>query len=175
MTATIVAGNTAPPGPDVDGPVNSGGYNLIGNGSGSSGFSGTGDQVGTETAPIDPLLGPLTDNGGPTQTHALLFGSPAVDVIPTGDCAVATDQRGIARPRGSGCDIGAFEGQFDSLRGDADGDGDVDVADYLQLVECFSGTATPIASDCDVFDFDGDADVDLSDFVAFQAAFTGTQ
>ncbi len=62
-----------------------------------------------------------------------------------------------------------------TLRGDADRDGDVDVADYLQLVECFSGTATPIASDCDVFDFDGDGDVDLSDFVAFQAVFTGAR
>ena len=60
-------------------------------------------------------------------------------------------------------------------RGDADGDGDVDLADYLQLVECFSGTATPIASDCDVFDFDGDGNVGLADLVAFQAAFTGTR
>ncbi len=62
-----------------------------------------------------------------------------------------------------------------TLRGDADRDGDVDVADYLQLVECFAGPATPIASDCDVFDFNGDGDVDLADFVAFQAAFTGSR
>ena len=62
-----------------------------------------------------------------------------------------------------------------TLRGDADRDGDIDVADYLQLVECFSGTATPIPSDCDVFDFDGDGHVGLADLVAFQSAFTGTR
>ncbi len=63
----------------------------------------------------DPLLGPLADNGGPTQTHALLAGSPAIDAIPLADCTdpdgnpVTTDQRGVSRPQGVGCDIGAFE------------------------------------------------------------------
>jgi hypothetical protein len=70
----------------------------------------------------DALLGPLQDNGGPTATHALLPGSPAIDAIPPQDCTwdddgdpgtppvpLATDQRGIARPQGAGCDIGAFE------------------------------------------------------------------
>ena len=61
---------------------------------------------------IDPLLGPLADNGGSTLTHALLPGSPAINAILAGDCAVATDQRGMARPSGGGCDIGAFEAQF---------------------------------------------------------------
>lgn len=57
----------------------------------------------------DPMLAPLADNGGPTMTHALLPGSPAIDA---GDCAggtVLVDQRGIARPQGAACDIGAFE------------------------------------------------------------------
>jgi hypothetical protein len=70
--------------------------------------------VGTADDPIDPRLGPLAFNGGPTRTHALLAGSPAID---HGDNsgAPATDQRGVARRRdgdGNGSqitDIGAFE------------------------------------------------------------------
>ena len=59
---------------------------------------------------IDPGLGPLQDNGGPTQTMAIASGSPAVDAVPsTGAQCLATDQRGVRRPEGAGCDIGAFE------------------------------------------------------------------
>ena len=62
----------------------------------------------TESNVSDPGLGPLAPNGGPTETHALLPGSPAIDKI--GDCSgTDKDQRGFARPQGSGCDIGAFE------------------------------------------------------------------
>jgi hypothetical protein len=61
----------------------------------------------------DPMLGPLADNGGDTKTHALLPGSPAIDVIPVGECPVGTDQRGYSRPQGAACDIGAFELQVD--------------------------------------------------------------
>jgi len=57
----------------------------------------------------DPLLGTLQDNGGETFTQSLLESSPAIDAIPMGSCAVIEDQRGIARPQGNGCDIGAFE------------------------------------------------------------------
>ena len=57
----------------------------------------------------DPLLGSLQDNGGPTETHALLPGSPAIDAG-SGDCPPpTTDQRGVARPQGTACDIGAYE------------------------------------------------------------------
>ena len=56
----------------------------------------------------DPLLGPLQDNGGPTWTHALLPGSPALDAGTT-EGAPETDQRGSIRPFGEGVDIGAFE------------------------------------------------------------------
>jgi hypothetical protein len=50
------------------------------------------------------------DNGGPTPTIALLPTSPAVDAInPSSDCSVTTDQRGVTRPQGAFCDIGAFE------------------------------------------------------------------
>jgi hypothetical protein len=59
---------------------------------------------------VDPNLGPLTKNGGPTLTFALQPGSPAVDAIPpVGAGCPPTDQRGISRPQGPGCDIGAFE------------------------------------------------------------------
>lgn len=58
----------------------------------------------------DPNLGPLQDNGGPSWTVSLQVGSAAVDQIPAAgaDCP-ATDQRGVARPAGAKCDIGAFE------------------------------------------------------------------
>jgi CSLREA domain-containing protein len=56
----------------------------------------------------DPLLGPLASNGGPTQTRLLLPGSPAIDAAGTSGCP-ATDQRGVTRPQGSACDIGAVE------------------------------------------------------------------
>jgi hypothetical protein len=113
---TIIAGNTLAAsggvfngqiGPDVFGFVTSQGYNLIGNGDGGNGFGAVGDQVGSPSSPINPLLGPLQDNGGPTHTHALLSGSSAIDA---GDCVSATaDQRGFPRPVGPTCDIGAYE------------------------------------------------------------------
>jgi len=60
----------------------------------------------------DPLLGPLANNGGPTKTHELLTGSIAINKIPQGTfgCTAGyTDQRGISRPQGLSCDIGAYE------------------------------------------------------------------
>jgi len=77
---TIVATNTATTDPDVDGTV-SGADNLIGDGTGMSGISNGdayGNQVGTSGSPINPDLGPLQNNGGPTSTIALLPGSPAI-------------------------------------------------------------------------------------------------
>jgi S-layer homology domain len=61
----------------------------------------------------DPMLGPLANNGGPTQTMALLPGSPAIDAGNTSFCSSSpvngVDQRGMSRPQGGGCDIGAYE------------------------------------------------------------------
>jgi hypothetical protein len=65
-------------------------------------FTGPHDLKGT-----NPQIGPLANNGGPTFTHALAQGSPAVDA--GGASCPPTDQRGIARPQGAACDIGAFE------------------------------------------------------------------
>jgi CSLREA domain-containing protein len=88
------------------------GYNLIGAaGAGvdlGTVFSGTGDLAGV----ADARLVALADNGGPTQTHALLAGSPAIDAGTCDDLlgdTVATDQRDVSRPQGNSCDIGAFE------------------------------------------------------------------
>ena len=66
------------------------------------GYSGTGNLDS------DPLLGPLQDNGGFTQTMALGASSPAIDTGDNTNCP-ATDQRNVARPQGGRCDIGAFE------------------------------------------------------------------
>jgi len=110
-----VAGNLV--GPDVV-PSSSGtphlfisqGHNLIGASAGGDGFVNgvNGDQVGTLAVPIDAHLGPLQNNGGPTLTHALLTGSPAINA---GDNtgAPATDQRGFPRIVGGIIDIGAYE------------------------------------------------------------------
>jgi hypothetical protein len=58
----------------------------------------------------DPKLGSLQDNGGPTQTLALGAGSPAIDAVPaTGASCPTSDQRGVPRPQGAACDIGAYE------------------------------------------------------------------
>jgi CSLREA domain-containing protein len=104
---TILAGNTAALGPDCAGnAIASGGFNLVGNGSGCEFNNAIGDMLGNSETPIDPMMGPLQANGGPTKTHALLSGSPALD---TGNSSLGTDQRGATRPQGSGSDIGAFE------------------------------------------------------------------
>jgi hypothetical protein len=114
LQGTLVAQNRGGDAPDVRGSFVSRGHNLIGDGSNSAGFQSPGDQVGTAAHPIDPRLGPLQDNGGPTPTMALLPGSPAID---TGDAGFfpATDQRGFPRPQDGNddglavSDIGAFE------------------------------------------------------------------
>ena len=108
MSNTILAGNTAEEGPDCLGMVSSLGHNLIGIDSDCGFIPSEGDTMGTEAQPIDPKLGNLAANGGPTATNALLPGSPAINASPDGSCP-PVDQRGVSRPRGSSCDIGAFE------------------------------------------------------------------
>lgn len=70
------------------------------------------------TFPTDLDLGPLQDNGGTTPTMLPGPGSAAIDAIPPQDCTTAHDQRGIARPQGAGCDIGAVEVVVDVLFAD---------------------------------------------------------
>jgi hypothetical protein len=102
---TLVADNTNGASPDVSGSLDSQGYNLIGDGTGGGGFTDT-DLVGTADSPIDALLGPLQDNGGPTQTLALLPGSPALNAGDPEQLGVA-DQRGVLRS--GGVNIGAYQ------------------------------------------------------------------
>ncbi len=106
---TIIANNTASlEGADCTGAITSLGNNLIGD----TTACGFGDIAG-DIVDVDPALAALADNGGGRQTHALLDGSPAVDVGSNAACAAApvsgVDQRGIARPQGAACDIGAYE------------------------------------------------------------------
>jgi hypothetical protein len=90
---------SASAGSNCDGPVGTAGHNL--SDVADCGLDGEADQQG-----VVVILGPLTDNGGPTDTVAILPGSPAVD---TGAGCPPTDQRGVSRPRGRSCDIGAYE------------------------------------------------------------------
>ena len=103
VSNTIVANNTAATGTDVSGAFTSGGHNLIRIATGSTGFinGNNGDQVGIPAG----LDATLKNNGGPTDTIALLSGSTAINN--GGANAPSTDQRGAARVGVS--DIGAFE------------------------------------------------------------------
>jgi hypothetical protein len=105
FAATILAQNTGSPAPNCHGSVSSGGHNLLGPTAGCTFAKKPSDKVNV----ANPMLGLLSDNGGPTWTMALLTGSPAIDAIPTAACAEPTDQRGVPRPQGPACDIGSFE------------------------------------------------------------------
>jgi hypothetical protein len=107
---TIIADGSAPGGGSADcfGTITSNGHNL------TDGVASTGVASCSFTQPSDILadarLGPLRNNGGQTNTHALAAGSPAIDHVPaTGAGCPATDQRGVKRPKGVACDIGALE------------------------------------------------------------------
>jgi hypothetical protein len=117
LVDTIVAGNTAAVGPDINDLSTgvSSAFSLVGN---TSNAKLTETVAGSDLLGVDPQLGPLQDNGGPTQTMALSPSSPAVN---KGGGALPADQRGDARPvlypgvanssapGANGADIGAFE------------------------------------------------------------------
>lgn len=161
---SIIAGNS-PSDVDITGPTNSFlsfGFNLVGDGNATASFGMSGDSTGT----ADPRLGPLANNGGPTRTHALLEGSPALDAA--GAC-VGPDQRGVSRPQRSACDIGSFESEplpdgdndgvpniFDNCpttsnpgQEDRDNDGIGDVCDAFPLGRCDGKAVTILGTDND--------------------------
>jgi putative cofactor-binding repeat protein len=170
--SSIIAGNTNS---DVDftfpsNSFQSNQYNLIGSGNATSEFVELGDQTGI----ANPMLGPLTDHGGPTMTHALLPGSPAIDA---GDPAAVAgvgdvpefDQRGspFTRVSGGRIDIGAFE--VGATLADFDLDLDVDGFDFLawQRGLGLTGASATRANG----NADGDADVDGDDLAAWKSQF----
>uniref|UniRef100_A0A8J6ZVS4 Cadherin-like domain-containing protein n=1 Tax=Desmonostoc muscorum LEGE 12446 TaxID=1828758 RepID=A0A8J6ZVS4_DESMC len=109
---TIIAGNfdTGNEAPDVLGDITGDANNLIGTLAGASGTIGTGSDIVNP----NPGLAALADNGGPTQTHAIVAGSAAINagnnaLVPGG---VTTDQRGTTRIIGGTVDIGAYESPF---------------------------------------------------------------
>jgi hypothetical protein len=109
-TGSIISGNTAPSSPDcafASGPTasfSSSGFNLIGAGCATN-------PAPTDLVGVDAMLAGLANNGGPTQTVALLRNSPAID-SGGGPACPLTDQRGVRRPQGIACDIGAFESTY---------------------------------------------------------------
>jgi hypothetical protein len=110
---SIIAGNLlADEDIDNSGIIHSGGHNLFGSIAGNTVLPGAGDHF--NVTPAQLKLGPLADNGGWTQTHALLNGSLAINAASETDVP-PTDQRGVARPMHGPADIGAFETIFESL------------------------------------------------------------
>ncbi len=97
-TNTILADNN---GGNCEGTITSLGHNL--DNRTTCGFAGPGD-----ISNLNAILGPLQNNGGSTKTHALANNSPALEAGDDAACQL-TDQRGITRPQGMHCDMGAFE------------------------------------------------------------------
>lgn len=117
---TIVAGNNGTTSaPDVSGAFAAPAYNLVGKADGSTGFANNvnGNKVGTIAMPLDPMLAPIANNGGATQTYALMPNSPAANngnyllAVDSNNQPLTTDQRGAGFPRiiGQRVDIGSFE------------------------------------------------------------------
>jgi predicted outer membrane repeat protein len=173
FTNTILADNREPNGQllvegNCNGLLTSGGYNVY----------GVDDQnhcsiQGGSVTIAGPLLGPLKDNGGSTPTRALYGGSPAVD---TGDplgcksqlVTLTADQRGVKRPFGTRCDIGAYER---APCGDVNGDGAVNVIDVFFLINhLFAGGAIPPG----LANVNQDSVIDVNDvFYLINALFSG--
>ncbi|MEZ6071162.1 MAG: right-handed parallel beta-helix repeat-containing protein [Pirellulales bacterium] len=182
---SIVAGNTAGGGNDdlaVGNPtlfvVN---YTLVGDTSDLNAATSAALNVGTgNLLNVDPLLGPLADNGGPTMTHALLPGSPVIDAgDPVFGAPPYTDQRGYYRVvDGDGdmtarIDMGAVEyGSVAVLAGDGNLDMSVDGEDYLIWAEHFEDDpaldppGAPLNGD-----YNGDGKVDGLDYLVWAGNF----
>jgi hypothetical protein len=174
LTSTLVAGNTAAAaGPDVSGPfLATSAYDLIGDGSGASGLTdgANGNQVGSAARPLDPLLGPLQDNGGPTQTMALLAGSPALNAGDPAQLGVA-DQRGVVRH--GVVNVGAYQASASafvlSLPGPASAGVPFDLV--VRAVDAFGQTAVGYAGTVTFATDDPDGGVPAD--YAFSAADAG--
>ncbi|MGD1920829.1 MAG: choice-of-anchor Q domain-containing protein [Pleurocapsa sp.] len=134
LNSTIVAGNVNDSDLGGEDNFNSNGNNLIGNADGFDESIGeaNSDILGTKAVPLDPNLGELQDNGGATETQALLEGSQAID-SGNNNNDLSTDQRGenFERTGNNVTDIGAFEVQTDDVSGEEYPTGMNDVDDEL--------------------------------------------
>ncbi len=115
LNRTLISGNSATGGPPElynRATVIANNFNVFGkNGDvGTSNFSPGATDIVAKQSLSGILVTTLANNGGPTQTHALVTGSPAVDAVSAAGCPPPeTDQRGVERPQNATCDIGAFE------------------------------------------------------------------
>jgi len=163
----------------IGGSIETASHNLIGDAASSGGIQ---NGVNGNIVGVNPLLGPLANNGGTNMTHALLSGSPAINtgdncVLTENGCgyshpALPTDQRGV--PRSGSVDIGAFEfsAPARSALADFDGDERTDVSVFrpnegnwwlLQTTAGFGVANWGVASDRLVpGDYDGDGRADLA-------------
>ena len=128
---TIVANNESPSSADVNGDFVDAGNNLIGSNEGANGFNRS-LFVGSRNNRIDPKLGPLADNGGPTKTHLLLADSVAINTGNSLNLPTA-DQRGLARLFGSEVDIGAVE--LSALEAPATSTGETIQSEFNSLLD----------------------------------------
>jgi predicted outer membrane repeat protein len=188
ITHTIVAGNSMPSNnaPDLRNTtgMSNVSYSLIGNSNGSGltpapvgSPDANGNLIGgtTPATRIDPRLGPLADNGGPTMTHALLPDSPAVNADDPAAMAGVNgvplhDQRGapFTRVYGGRIDMGAFESQpTDRVLGDFNRDGVVDAGDYVVWRRTTGSAVAPGTA----ADGNGDGLVNQTDFLLWKSNF----
>jgi hypothetical protein len=156
---------------------------LLGVDTGATVADNGGNLIGTTLAPVNPLMGPLADNGGPTNTHALLPGSPAIDAgnpafnpadpdgKPATSDALTLDQRGVpfSRVVGGRIDMGAVEQQPIAPSADFDLDAAIDGIDFLAWQRGF-GALSPNGTHS-TGDADYDHDVDAADLAAWTASF----
>jgi parallel beta-helix repeat protein len=121
LNRSLISGNKAPTGREVynntHGTITAANYNIFGAGNNDGVDYAPGANFAPGLSDIKPavplgkIIGPLKNNGGPTKTRALPNNSPALDAAPDDAGCPATDQRGVARPQGPLCDIGAYEKQ----------------------------------------------------------------
>jgi hypothetical protein len=153
---TIVA--NSPTGSNCSGTITNGGGNL---------------SYPDATCPginADPMLGPLQNNGGPTETMELGTGSAALDAANDATCAAPpvnnVDQRGVTRPQGAHCDIGAFEWVCPSFVPPAS----VDVEDIVAMAARWGWTSSTPGWD-PAYDLNLDDKIDIVDIVLVTAAW----
>jgi CSLREA domain-containing protein len=158
LANSIVSGNLSGASPDdCEGAFTSNGFNLV------HARNASHCTIGGSFLTGDPLLGLVNDNGGSTDTYALLVDSPAVDAGNPAGCegpnatVLAFDQRGAHRPAGAACDLGAYER---NANGDVDGNGTRNVSDVFYMINLlFAGGPAAVG----LGDVNGSGVLDVAD------------